>query len=141
MTRRRPYRIRHKFVEAIPDQVEEEVLYVSIARRIAVHRCLCGCGQEVATPLAPHEWQVLFDGESVSLLPSVGVWGMPCRSHYWIRRDRVIWSKRISTAKIEELRRREHLEAEGLHLEGHGDETRTAFWRRVHRGGNSRRRS
>lgn len=113
MSPSRPTHIRHEFVEAMPEQLDEGVLYVSIGRRLALHRCLCGCGQEVATPLAPREWRLWFDGETVSLFPSVGVWGMPCQSHYWIRRDRVLWEKGMSKEKIERLRRREREEIEG----------------------------
>jgi hypothetical protein len=133
MSARKPVDIRHEFVETIPEQLEEKVLYISISRRIALHRCLCGCSQEVATPLSPREWRLLFDGETVSLFPSVGVWGMPCQSHYWIRNDQVIWSKRLSRDRIERLRRREHLEARGL--EAAVDEKATTggrarLWRR-----------
>jgi hypothetical protein len=113
MSAARPTRVRHKFVDAIPESPAQEVLYISIERKIAVHRCLCGCGQDVATPLAPKEWHLSFDGETVSLFPSVGVWGMPCQSHYWIENDRVYWAGRLSAEKIERLRRRERREAEG----------------------------
>lgn len=132
MNPQRPTRIRHEFVEMMPEALEERILYISISRRISLHRCLCGCGQEVATPLAPREWRLLFDGETVSLFPSVGIWGMPCQSHYWIRNDRVIWSKRLSREKIEALRRREQLEVEGLDLEDpqKAEKGRVPFWRR-----------
>ena len=43
------------------------------------------------TPLGPHHWAMTYDGETVSLAPSVGSRTLPCRSHYFIRRDRVRW--------------------------------------------------
>ena len=69
--------ISHRFVDTMPEELEEGVLYVSIRHRIALHRCFCGCGIEISAPLAPIEWKLIFDGESVSLSPSIGVWGPP----------------------------------------------------------------
>lgn len=83
--------VTHEFVEFIPDKLEEGVLYVSMIYATAAHRCLCGCGREVVTPLSPTDWQLAFDGDSVSLAPSVGNWSFPCRSHYWIERNHVDW--------------------------------------------------
>jgi hypothetical protein len=57
---------------------------------IAVHLCCCGCGREVVTPLAPAQWRMTFDGETVSLHPSIGSWSLPCRSHYFIRSGQVL---------------------------------------------------
>ena len=37
-------------------------------------RCCCGCGEEVVTPFSPAQWQMSFDGEAVSLHPSIGNW-------------------------------------------------------------------
>jgi purine nucleoside permease len=56
-----------------------------------VHKCMCGCGKEVATPISPTDWCLTFNGDSISLDPSIGNWSFPCRSHYWIRNNRVLW--------------------------------------------------
>ena len=71
--------------------MEDEVLYVSIAYATAIHKCACGCGQQAVTPLSPEEWSLTYNGEAISLKPSVGNWGMECKSHYWIQDNRVIW--------------------------------------------------
>ncbi len=63
------------FVESLPNLIDDGILYVSMSFASAVHRCACGCGQEVVTPLSPTDWQLHFDGENVSLEPSVGNWG------------------------------------------------------------------
>lgn len=73
----------------------------------AVHKCACGCGREVVTPLSPTDWKLTFDGESISLHPSLGNWGFPCRSHYWIRNDRVSWAAKWSDEEIESGRARD----------------------------------
>ena len=65
------------------------VLYVSIPFTMVVHRCCCGCGNEVVTPLDPTDWQMPIDGKSVSLSPSIGNWSLACQSHYWIHRSHV----------------------------------------------------
>jgi hypothetical protein len=83
--------ITTEFVQAVPDKLQEGVLYVSMEYATVVHKCLCGCGKEVATPLSPTDWCLTFDGDSVSLAPSIGNWSFPCRSHYWIRNNQVLW--------------------------------------------------
>jgi hypothetical protein len=96
--------VRHEFVEFIPSAPQEGVVYVSISYATVVHLCCCGCGQEVVTPLAPTDWTLVFDGDSISLKPSIGNWGLPCRSHYWIIRNRVRWAKGWTDKKIAERR-------------------------------------
>jgi hypothetical protein len=94
-------RVRHEFVEFIPEQLDDGVLYVSIPYATAAHRCCCGCAREVVTPLTPTDWAVTYDGETASLDPSIGNWNFPCKSHYWITRNRVRWAERWSSAQIE----------------------------------------
>jgi len=60
-------RINHQFVVAIPTNLEDRTLYISIEYSTAVHKCFCGCGNEVVTPLSPTDWKVIFDGETVRL--------------------------------------------------------------------------
>lgn len=84
-------KMRHRFVEFIPDELEDGILYISITYATVLHKCCCGCGNEVVTPLSPSDWQLTFDGETISLFPSIGNWSFPCRSHYWIRKDKVVW--------------------------------------------------
>ena len=105
-------RIEHAFVEYIPESIEEGVLYVSMPFATAVHRCCCGCRREVVTPLSPTDWKLIFDGESVSLAPSIGNWSFPCQSHYWITHDQIRWAGRWTTRQIEAGRERERREKE-----------------------------
>jgi hypothetical protein len=37
----------------------------------------------------------------VSLDPSIGNWSFPCRSHYWIRNNKVRWAENWSQARID----------------------------------------
>jgi hypothetical protein len=90
-----------KFVQAIPEKLEDRTLYVSLDYATAVHKCCCGCGREVITPLSPTDWKVTYDGESVSLSPSIGNWNFECRSHYWIHKSTVQWARQWSKAEIE----------------------------------------
>lgn len=84
--------LRPKFVGFIPGEIEVGILYVSMELATAVHKCPCGCDADVFTPLAPSEWQLFYDGLSVTLKPSIGSWSLPCRSHYWITKNRVIYA-------------------------------------------------
>lgn len=97
--------IDFEFVEFVPRDLEEGKLYISTTYSTAVHRCCCGCGSKITTPLAPSEWSLTFDGEAVSLHPSIGNWSFPCQSHYWIHRNKIKWAGRFSAAQITELRR------------------------------------
>ena len=96
-------KLEHLFVDHIPEAIEPGVLYISMNYVTATHQCCCGCGNEVITPITPTDWSLIFDGESISLSPSIGSWTLPCRSHYFIDRGRVIeappWSERQVAAE------------------------------------------
>lgn len=96
--------INYRFVDLIPDVIEESVLYISIEYCTAIHKCVCGCGNEVVTPLSPTDWQLTFDGKTVSLSPSIGNWNFACKSHYWITKSKIKWSRLWFTAEIESNR-------------------------------------
>ena len=96
--------VKHEFVHFIPEALDEGTVYVSIPFATVVHRCCCGCGREVVTPLTPTDWDLRFDGKTISLYPSIGSWALPCQSHYWFRRDRVVWARRWSKMEIEQGR-------------------------------------
>jgi hypothetical protein len=91
--------LKPAFVQSIPDKLDDGVLYVSIEYATAVHKCCCGCGSEVVTPLGPTAWKLIYD-RKVSLHPSVGSWNLPCRSHYWIQQNTARWAERWSNDRI-----------------------------------------
>ena len=117
-------KLRHEFVDHIPEQLDDGVLYVSIRFGTVVHRCACGCGEEVVTPLGPVEWRLIYDGRTVSLTPSIGNWSFACRSHYWIDEGSVRWARGFSEAEValvrQEARTRRdgHYETEGAEVIG-----------------------
>lgn len=83
-------RLEHRFVRNVSESLAPGVLYISIEYATAAHSCCCGCGEEVVTPFSPTDWKMTFDGETISLSPSIGNWLLPCRSHYVIKRGRII---------------------------------------------------
>ena len=93
-----------RFVEFIPEELEDGILYVSMEYRTTAHLCCCGCGNAVYLPLNPTQWRITFDGDSVWLEPSVGSWSLPCRSHYWIRANRILWAEQWTTDRVEQSR-------------------------------------
>jgi Family of unknown function (DUF6527) len=93
--------LRHEFVEYIPDDLKHGTIYVSIPFATVAHKCCCGCGNEVVTPLSPTDWKLTFDGKFISLDPSIGNWSFPCQSHYWIKCNRVRWARQWSQREIE----------------------------------------
>ena len=112
--------IDHEFVTSLPEQMDPGKLYISIPFATAGHKCCCGCEEEVITPISPAKWKLTFDGETVSLSPSIGNWNQPCQSHYWIIRNRVRWSRCWSVDEIREGRHRSE-QRRSAHL--HGGET------------------
>jgi hypothetical protein len=99
-----------QFVEVMPDVLQDGVLYVSMVYALTAHRCACGCGEEVITPLSPNDWHLQFDGEHVSLTPSIGNWNFACRSHYWVKGNRIRWAGDMSQARIDGGRVRDRVE-------------------------------
>ena len=80
---------QHKFVEFIPDSIEDGIIYISIQYCTAIHKCVCGCGNEVVTPFSPNDWKLTFNGKAITLHPSIGNWNFDCRSHYWIKNNKI----------------------------------------------------
>jgi hypothetical protein len=98
--------LEHQFVKHVPDRLEPGVLYISVEYCTVSHLCCCGCGEEIVTPLSPTDWKLTYDGESVTLFPSIGNWGLNCRSHYFIERSRIVEALPWSEEEISEGRRR-----------------------------------
>jgi hypothetical protein len=97
--------LEHRFVDFIPERLEEGILYVSIEYTTVAHLCCCGCGQEVSITLGPTDWRLIFDGKTVSLEPSIGSWSLPCKSHYFITSNRIVWARQWSRSEIDAGRR------------------------------------
>jgi Family of unknown function (DUF6527) len=98
-------RLKHRFVDTVPETIEAGVLYISIEFRTTIHLCCCGCGNTVVLPLRRAAWRLTYDGHAITISPSVGNWSFPCKSHYIIREDRVIWAGDWSPERIEAGRR------------------------------------
>ena len=103
----RATQIRPEFVEFIPDLVEDGVIYISIPYATSTHKCACGCGELVVLPVRPAEWALTWDGETVTLYPSIGNWALPCQSHYWIEHSKVVWARKWTRAEIQAGRTRD----------------------------------
>lgn len=141
---------RHVFVDTVPEAPDPGVVYVSLAYSTAVHLCACGCGLEVVTPLSSTDWQIAYDGETLSLIGgdyavskagSIGNWSFPCGSHYLIRRGRVQWRGPWRPAAVDagraadRLAKRERLDAMPTaagRKRGPGGAARS-WWRRLRR--------
>jgi len=92
--------LRHEFVEFMPEVLEEQTLYVSMQYTTVIHKCCCGCRNDVVTLLSPTDWKLIFDGKTISLVPSIGNWSFECQSHYWIKDSKVIWAPQWSKEEI-----------------------------------------
>jgi hypothetical protein len=97
-------KINHIFVKSISEEIEEGTLYISMEYATAIHKCFCGCGEEVVTPFSPTDWKLTFDGKTITLYPSIGNWSFQCQSHYWIRGGEIKWASQWTREQIEENR-------------------------------------
>lgn len=101
--------ISFEFVEFIPEKLKDGKVYISPKYSTVVHKCFCGCQEEVVTPLSPVDWELTFDGKTISLYPSIGNWGLKCQSHYWIRKNKIIWSDKWSDTEIRLLQKSDQI--------------------------------
>lgn len=115
--------LQHRFIEFIPEKVEEGILYISIEYCTAIHKCICGCGNEVVTPFSPTDWKLSFNGKSVSLHPSIGNWNFECQSHYWIKKNKIefasLWTeKEIRVGRENDMdRKMDYFEGQSMAVE------------------------
>lgn len=100
-------KLEPKFVDYIPKNLEEGRLYISIQYSTAVHKCACGCGNKTVTPISPIDWELTYNGKSVSLNPSIGNWQFPCKSHYWIKNNTIKWAPKWNEKRIKTARERD----------------------------------
>jgi len=62
----------------------------------AVHKCACGCGKEVVTPLSPTDWKLIFDGKALSLEVLDRQLGLPVAArNYWVKNTTGRYGRRI----------------------------------------------
>ena len=102
--------LEHRFVELIPEVKDEGILYVSIEHCVAIHKCICGCGNDVVTPIDPSAWKLTFNGEAISLYPSIGNWDFECRSHYWISENKIKMAESRKDKKTEKVKKNDWAE-------------------------------
>ena len=109
---RRVNAIRPEFVDFVPATLIPGVFYISDRFKTASHLCACGCGEKVVTPLSPVKWQIYREGDAVTLVPSIGNWDYACRSHYFIRRNKIVWAAEFSVESIARVQARDRRDAQ-----------------------------
>ena len=119
--------LTHKFVKTVPEILEDEVIYVSMEYATAIHKCCCGCGNEVVTPFSPTDWTLIFDGKSISLSPSIGNWSFKCQSHYWISHNQIEWAPKWSRKKIQLGRKKDQRNRQ----QGFQSQPKKSFFKRL----------
>ncbi len=117
-------KLSHRFVKNIPEILEDGVVYISLEYATAIHKCCCGCGSQVVTPLSPTDWKLIFDGKTISLYPSIGNWDSECQSHYWITNDEVEWAPKWTKNRIERGKKEDRLSKE-IYFQGKNKKRRS----------------
>lgn len=93
-----------EFVDNIPKNLKDGVLYVCIECKVIVHKCACGCGEKTVTPIdRKYGWIMQYDGQTITLKPSIGNFSMPCKSHYYITESKVQWLENCQTEKTKNI--------------------------------------
>ena len=64
----------------------------------------------MSLPLARSEWRIVYDGDTVSIRPSIGNWRLPCKSHYLILENRTIWCVSWTAEEISAGRKEDRTE-------------------------------
>ena len=124
-------RLSHVFVDEIPANLEEGIFYVSIEFRTTMHLCACGCGNSVVLPLRPAAWALTYNGNSISMSPSIGNWSFDCKSHYWIRDGRVVWAEAWSDKQVQAGRQRTLVERGAIRATGAKPDEAGPRWGRL----------
>lgn len=123
--------IRAEFSDFIPGTLQSGIIYVSKKYETASHLCCCGCGNKVVTPLKPGGWRLSTHGDTVTLYPSIGSWSLPCKSHYWIRGNKIIWARQWTQSEIEAARINDQRDRERYFDAIHRQANQESFWRRI----------
>lgn len=88
------------------DQLEDGVLYVvdgaqQDREQLIEYNCPCSCGHTVVIPYYRQgqqkeetpSWSYREEAGKVTLSPSIYSTGWPCRSHYFIRSNQIVWCR------------------------------------------------
>lgn len=109
--------LQPEFVTSFPTPMERGVIYVSTEYNNCGHLCACGCDQEVFTPLSPAQWTLTYDGENITMHPSIGNWSQPCRSHYFVHRGHIRWARDYTELEIAANRNRDRALLKGRYFD------------------------
>lgn len=102
-------KIEHRFIGEIPNSIDPGILYVSIEYNTMIHLCCCGCNNEVVAPMSVTDWGFAYDGINITVSPSFGNWNFPCKSHYCITKNFVVWKRQWSQAEIQAGRQKDKI--------------------------------
>ncbi len=78
-----------KYVDYIPVEREEGILYLCQEYHVSCHRCPCGCGKDVI--LDHNRWEYSILSDTITVRPSVWSFNLPCKSHYFITNNQIEW--------------------------------------------------
>ena len=90
------FEIIPEFVDEIPEQIQEGILYISFKYGIGVHLCACGCKGKTVTDLQPiwkKGWILKNNQGKITLRPSIGNFNgeTPYHAHYYITEGKIEW--------------------------------------------------
>ncbi len=90
-------KIEPVYVDEIPSEIMEGILYISKKYETAIHLCACGCGKKTVTPLGMTAgiagWSLIHNQNGVIIRPSIGNFTgeKPYHAHYFITNNEIEW--------------------------------------------------
>jgi len=76
------------------EQMEQGKVYVVDRYQTTSHLCCCGCGERIVMSIDSLGWKYSEKDNRPTFSPSIGGFGLPCKSQYSIRDGEVIWHRK-----------------------------------------------
>jgi len=77
-------KVTPEYVEFIPNELKQDVIYISEKYKTSTHLCLCGCGNLSVTPIDETGWVLSVLATKITMTPSVLNNNCPNKYHYII---------------------------------------------------------
>jgi len=90
------FELKPEFVNEMPIELDNNILYISEEFGISIHLCACGCGQKTVIDLKPRwkdGWSLMNNAGKITIRPSIGNFSgeNPYHAHYFITENRIDW--------------------------------------------------
>lgn len=79
----------------IPDELKKNIYVVGKEKsKWVIFNCPCKCGNKIQANLMMSQlpaWKLTTSEKTATLYPSISVHRFPCRSHFWLHKNKILW--------------------------------------------------